>query len=1173
MQQLQPASFALGLLALFSACSSEPEPPLEPQGGSTAVEEPGASSAVDTAVVDEGGVAEEGGGEAAAIGLALLLPDELESELGPYDPNARPEVAHEQASGGEDFLEESEAALDSVEAEPVLRDALREDSQVAVGGGGGGSFGGRRSRQGGAAPTPGPAGPSTPGPPAAARSAPSSDLAGLGYGPSNGAVDARTAEARGIPATGGLAFSAAGELADGASPADEEELEPWQKSGAGVNATRLRVGDEDELPLLGMQATVWVEGFRARVVLDCMYHNDRGQNLEGDFRIRLPEGASPYYFAFGGSEEREGFAPELPLFDEDVEGRRRWTGRPQLMREERAALWSEPKEARMVARERAAFAYGETVRRQVDPALLEWAGAGVFHARVFPLMPGSQARIVLGYELDLQRVQGGLGFDFEVPADVPELSMDLFVPTAEGDVLVLPQTDPWSDGVRTHYSWPRTELRGFSLRKIVLGALGMSSPQSVDEDWFALQLEPELPRDEDRAGGPAVIAIDTSLSSRASMARWAEFVPLLLEENRETLTSFAVLFFDVEQRWWKREFTPNQPGAVDELRRELQSVWLEGASDLQAGLAAASAPEWQGFIGGRPWDVFVFSDGAPTWGESDRHALLHAFQQGAAGKLFAYTAGAAAAPASLQHVARESGGAVFHIAAGEGGLRAAASAHRFTPWVIEDVRLTGASDLLLAGRPTSLYPGQTVQLVGRGRPRAGQVVEFDLTRSGVARNLRVRVHSVVESELAARAYGAVACAQLEEWGTALEEQAVPFARHFRITGDSCSLLMLESEEDYERFEIEQENDALVVRSTQVPELVAQLVALRGAELSDPQRGLLAWLERLADAPGVQWQAPEGFFEAFGALDAEQFRVSRAALASRTHDGSDLTPDLVAGLESGEPAYDALLAAAEARLADEGAAGALRLFSSLVELNAGDGVVARDVGFAEMGWGLPDHAYHLFRRVSAMRPYEPQSYHAMARCMEAVGRVELAQLWYEVALAGTWQGRFGNFDEICGLDYLRLLRRIQSGAVESRLVGWSRARLPEVQAAYQPEQADVLVTITWNTDRTDVDLHVREPTGEVCYYSNKNTAIGGRLTRDVTQGYGPEMYVLENAVNGDYRILAHYFRSDANRTNVRTKVYARVYLGWGTQHEEVRDVVVPLTEGGQYHDVAVVRCEK
>ncbi len=51
-------------------------------------------------------------------------------------------------------------------------------------------------------------------------------------------------------------------------------------------------------------------------------------------------------------------------------------------------------------------------------------------------------------------------------------------------------------------------------------------------------------------------------------------------------------------------------------------------------------------------------------------------------------------------------------------------------------------------------------------------------------------------------------------------------------------------------------------------------------------------------------------------------------------------------------------------------------------------------------------------------------------------------------------------------------------------------------------------ITWNTDTTDVDLHVIEPSGEECFYRHRNTRrSGGRLTQDVTQGYGPEMYVL------------------------------------------------------------------
>ena len=65
----------------------------------------------------------------------------------------------------------------------------------------------------------------------------------------------------------------------------------------------------------------------------------------------------------------------------------------------------------MVPREKANLAYRDTVRRRIDPALVEWSGAGVFQCRVFPLTPGSLHRVTVGYDVDLVRV----GDDLEHP--------------------------------------------------------------------------------------------------------------------------------------------------------------------------------------------------------------------------------------------------------------------------------------------------------------------------------------------------------------------------------------------------------------------------------------------------------------------------------------------------------------------------------------------------------------------------------------------------------------------------------------------------------------------------------------------------------------------------------------------------------------------------------------
>ncbi|MFH1531724.1 MAG: hypothetical protein ABIK09_13445, partial [Pseudomonadota bacterium] len=94
----------------------------------------------------------------------------------------------------------------------------------------------------------------------------------------------------------------------------EEPVKTWQRARVVPNMSRLMVGDEEELPLKGMQVHVRVDGFRARVVLDLHYFNDRDSQLEGTFSLRLPDGASPYFLAFGGEVIAADGAPEAPTF-------------------------------------------------------------------------------------------------------------------------------------------------------------------------------------------------------------------------------------------------------------------------------------------------------------------------------------------------------------------------------------------------------------------------------------------------------------------------------------------------------------------------------------------------------------------------------------------------------------------------------------------------------------------------------------------------------------------------------------------------------------------------------------------------------------------------------------------------------------------------------------------
>ena len=139
----------------------------------------------------------------------------------------------------------------------------------------------------------------------------------------------------------------------------------WKRSNKTINTATLFIGDKEQLPAKGAQIAIKVDGFRARVLLDFFFYSDQNRMLEGTFKMRLPQGASPYYFAFGESvylnQKDKSSLPFVAQQTANLSADR--------IEEVRAASWSQPKVARVVEKEKAAFAYHQTVSRQIDPAL------------------------------------------------------------------------------------------------------------------------------------------------------------------------------------------------------------------------------------------------------------------------------------------------------------------------------------------------------------------------------------------------------------------------------------------------------------------------------------------------------------------------------------------------------------------------------------------------------------------------------------------------------------------------------------------------------------------------------------------------------------------------------------------------------------------------------------
>ena len=117
------------------------------------------------------------------------------------------------------------------------------------------------------------------------------------------------------------------------------------------------------------------------------------------------------------------------------------------------------------------------------------------------------------------------------------------------------------------------------------------------------------------------------------------------------------------------------------------------------------------------------------------------------------------------------------------------------------------------------------------------------------------------------------------------------------------------------------------------------------------------------------------------------------------------------------------------------------------------------------------------------------------------------------------------------------------------------------------RVDLQILLFWDTDKTDVDLHVTEPSGEVINYTHTVSAkTGGRLDRDDTDGYGPEVYSVGSAPSGTYTINAHYF---GDRGSGQTTATVMAVAREGTDEERRWRFEVPLTRTGEKVQLAEI----
>ena len=234
--------------------------------------------------------------------------------------------------------------------------------------------------------------------------------------------------------------------------------------------------------------------------------------------------------------------------------------------------------------------------------------------------------------------------------------------------------------------------------------------------------------------------------------------------------------------------------------------------------------------------------------------------------------------------------------------------------------------------------------------------------------------------------------------------------------------------------------------------------------------------------------------------------------------------------------------------------AVRVISNLAELRLDDPGMLRTCAWRLREAGEYDTALPVLRKVAKLRPEEPHSFRDLAITLEERGRRDANADDIAAALANYHKPAFTAWDRDNAL-WTALVAIEELNA----LVAWSgRQTWPEGKAPKVPEMddayrklldLDVRIALAWDTDNTDVDLHVLEPDGEEAYYQHKRTSTGGFLTHDITTGYGPEEYLKKDAPKGIYKVLANYYGSRQQTLLGPATVTATVFTNWGRADEK------------------------
>jgi hypothetical protein len=231
--------------------------------------------------------------------------------------------------------------------------------------------------------------------------------------------------------------------------------------------------------------------------------------------------------------------------------------------------------------------------------------------------------------------------------------------------------------------------------------------------------------------------------------------------------------------------------------------------------------------------------------------------------------------------------------------------------------------------------------------------------------------------------------------------------------------------------------------------------------------------------------------------------------------------------------------------------ALRILTNIADLDLENASLFRLLGYRFKEYKEFALQVYVCKKVIPWRPMEPQSYrdYALALADNENYQTALDSLHSTLTryYAQNIVERSRGLDEVVVTEINHLITK-QKLRTDSIPKEWIQA-MP----------VDIRVVINWNMNNTDIDLHVLDPNGEMCFYSRRETAIGGRISADNTNGYGPEQFMLKKAIPGTYKVFVNYFGDSQVKAEGPSTIMAEIYTRYADKTEKRQIICLQLSK--------------